>query len=227
MSKSKGNVIEPMDLIAKFGADSLRTYICFIGPYEGIYPWNDNGIKSAYKLVQNLYDFSELVDQKYEPGEETLKKYNKMVKNVTKMLEELKMNTSVSEFMIFANHIKNQEKINKEMFLNYLKLIAPFAPFACEDLWLKLNNFEFNEENSIHLSEWPEYDEKYTIDDLIRIPVQINGKVRTDVEIEMDSTQEQVEEILKENSRYISYTKDKVIKNFIFVKNKIVNVVTD
>ncbi len=225
MSKSRGNVVEPKEVIDKSGADAFRLFICFLGPYDGVFPWNESGIKSTRKLVEEMYYLKDkLTDDK--PNNVVLKAYHKMVKNVTRMIEDLKMNTCVSEFMIFVNILKKESSVNKDIYLGFIKLFAPFAPFIAEDIWQEVNGFkEWRKENSIHLQEWPDFDEKLIEEDVITIPVQINGKVRAEIEIAKGDSEDIVKNKALENEKIKEYLKDRDLKNLIYVKDKIVNIV--
>jgi len=140
MSKSKGNVMSPMNIVEKYGADALRAFICFIGPYTDTYPWNDNGIKATYRLATTIYGLQDKVtkEPKDSISEKLNKKYNRFTKNVTEMIQNLKMNTAISEIMIFVSELRKVEEIDLEIWKGFLKIIAPFMPFLAEDLWQKI-----------------------------------------------------------------------------------------
>ncbi len=219
MSKSKGNVIEPMDIVENYGADALRTYICFLGPYTDTYPWSDTGIKSTWRLMKNIYALKTRISDTPQDIEIT-RAYHKMVKKVTNMIVNLKMNTAISEIMIFVNKARRTKHINIEVWKGFVKVIAPFAPFLAEELWQGVNNYKkWSKENSVHLQPWPNYSEDLARDEIIIIPVQINGKARGEIEIEED---EQEEFVIKKAKEFI---KDEKIKKVIYVPNKIINLV--
>ena len=225
MSKSKNNGVDPIEQIDLYGADSLRTTICFMGPYDETYPWNPNIIKTVNKLIKNIYSLQGKVLDK-ENDEETLRAYNLMIKNITEMIENLKMNTAVSEIMIFVNHIKKLEYINKDIWIGFLKILSPFAPFVAEELWQKVNEYEeWKNENSIHLQEWPSFEEKYITQDEITIPVQVNGKVRSEITIMNGDTDKIIKEKALSDENVSKYVSEKEIKKFIYVKDRIINIV--
>jgi leucyl-tRNA synthetase len=225
MSKSKDNGIDPIDVIENYGADSFRTTICFMGPYDETYPWNPNIIKTVNKLIRNIYSLQEKVTVD-KSEEETLRAYHSMIKNISEMIENLKMNTAVSEIMIFVNHIKTLDKIGKDIWPGFLKVLSPFTPFVAEDLWQKFNNYEsWKKENSIHLQDWPKYDEKFVHEDFITIPVQVNGKVRSEISIDKNDTEKSIKEKALSDENVLKYTGGKEIRKFIYVKGRIVNIV--
>lgn len=227
MSKSKGNVISPMDIVEDYGADSLRAYICFLGPYTDTYPWNDNGIKATYRLAQTINKLKSRVTKEAEPEESLCRKYHRLIKNVTEMFEDLKMNTSVSEIMIFVNELKEEKKIDVTMWKGFLKVIAPIMPFLAEELWQEVNDYkEWSKEKSIHLQSWPEYKEELARKETFQIGIQINGKIRDDIEVERDEEEESIEKRVLKKEKVKKYVKDKEIKKFIYVPNKIVSIVT-
>jgi len=225
MSKSIGNVVEPMEYIEKYGADALRLTICFLGPYEDTYPWNSNSIRGTSKLINTIYGLKDkLGDEK--PSNEIIRSYNIMVKNVTDMIENLKMNTCVSELMIFVNKLKNKEKVNIDVYKGLIKIIAPFTPFISEELWFEVNNYkECKKENSVHVQEWPLFDEKLTKEDKIIIPVQINGKVRSEIEINRDESEENVKSSALSDKKVKKIIADKKIIKTIYIPNRIINLI--
>ncbi len=229
MSKSRGNVLNPRDMIQEVGADSLRMFLCFLGPYEETYPWNNNGLKATAKFIENLYSIKEKVSTAPEAGKDLEKPYNMMVKKVTGMCEDLKMNTCVSEFMIFANICKKSSTISTEQWKGYIKLLAPFIPFAAEDLWQEINGCtEWKKENSVHLQDWPTFDEALLVEDAAMLPVQINGKTRLQLEIPTNADQAAVEEIVKKNELLraaLEKTGLSQIEKVFYVKARIINVV--
>ena len=225
MSKSRGNVVEPREIIEKYGADSFRMFICFLGPYDGVFPWNDSGIKSTKKLIEEIYSLKEKVNDD-KPTEFILKSYNKLIKNVSRMIEDLKMNTCISEFMIFVNILKKENSVNKDIYLGLIKTLAPFSPFVSEEIWNDVSGFkEWKKENSIHLQAWPDFDIKMIEEDIIVIPVQVNGKVRGEVEIEMNEIQDTVVKKAFENEKIKKYLEDKNPTNIIYIKNRILNII--
>ncbi|MFZ2663935.1 MAG: leucine--tRNA ligase [Patescibacteria group bacterium] len=225
MSKSYGNVVEPVEYIEKYGADSLRLSICFLGPYEDTYPWNSNSIKATNRLIQTIYSLKTKVGDN-KPSKDIERSYNLMVKNVTDMIENLKMNTCISEIMIFVSKLKNEEKINLDMYKGLIKIISPFTPFVAEELWQEVNNFgEWKKENSVHLQEWPLFDESLFKEDVLTIPVQVNGRVRTEIKVERDEDEESVKKKISENEKVIKHLEGKPIKKFIYIKNKIISLV--
>ncbi len=230
MSKSKGNVISPMDIIEDYGADALRAYICFLGPYTDTYPWNDNGIKATYKLAKTVYELQDRVikeSSKEEISEDLEKKYHRLVKNVSEMFEEMKMNTAVSEIMIFVNELKNLDFIPEQIWKGFLKILAPIMPFLAEELWQTTNGFsEWMPENSVHLEEWPEYDEDIAKKEIFSLGIQINGKIRDDIEIERDQDEKTVKEQVLSREKVQKYIANKNVKRFIYVPNKIISIVT-
>ena len=225
MSKSKENGVDPIEQVDKFGADSLRTTICFMGPYDETYPWNPNIIKTVNRLMKTIYSLQEKVKDE-KSTQETLINYNKLVKNVSEMIENFKMNTCISEVMIFVNHLKSVEYIGMKEWLGFLKVISPFAPFIAEDLWQLANNFKsWNKENSVHLQEWPSYDQGYVETETITIPVQINGRVRAEITINKEDTEDVIKEKALMDNRINKYLNGKECKKVIYVKGKILNLV--
>lgn len=224
MSKSHGNVVEPMELLGKFGADTLRMAISFLGPYEDTYPWNENGMKATHKLISSLYDFADkLTDEK--PSPQVTSAYNNMVKKVTNMIENLKMNTAVSEFMIFANLLRNEEKINKQIFEGLVKLIAPFAPFAAEDIWQNVfNTTGWTKDKSVHVQPWPLYCDSLILNDTNVIPVQINGKIRSELVFSADDTTETLKAKALSNEKCRIYLEGKEIQKVVYIPNKILSI---
>ena len=226
MSKSRGNVIDPKELVEQFGADACRLYLCFIGPYDETYPWDDHGVKATKRFIDNLFLLKEKVSTEAGAGSELEKDYNLMVKKVTDMCEGLKMNTCVSEFMIFSNAAKKTSSISTEQWKGYIKLLAPFIPFVAEDLWHEINNLTgWDKKNSVHLQKWPKYDLSKISEKTLIIPVQINGKVRAEVEIDANAEESTVSELVKNNGDVVKSLDGRQIKKLIYIKGKIVSLV--
>jgi leucyl-tRNA synthetase len=224
MSKSYGNVIDPIDAVKKYGADATRMFVCFIGPYTDTYPWNPNGIKACHRLVREVYEMRNKVGS--GDTKELQTAYHKMVKNVTGMCEDLKMNTAISQFMIFVNLAKKEKSISKDLWIGFLRLLAPFAPFISEELWQEVNGFkQWKKENSVHLQEWPKYDENFLVEKTVVIPVQINGKVRENIELDPIASEEEAKKEALASEKVQKYVEGKEIKKVIYVTGKILNFV--
>jgi leucyl-tRNA synthetase len=226
MSKSKGNVVEPTEIIKIYGADALRMAICFLGPYEDTYPWNENGLKATAKVVSTIFALSDRVVDGYEDAPEITGKFAKTHENISRMYEELKMNTVVSEIMIFINAIKNEHKISKTLWKNFLITIAPIAPFIAEELWQKVNDYsEWKDKNSVHLQNWPELEKNTSVDEEITLPIQVNGKVRSQINVPKNITEDMLKEMVIKDTRIMPYLEGKEFKKFIYVRGKIVSLV--
>lgn len=228
MSKSKGNVVNPQEVLENYGADAIRVYLSFIGPYESTYPWDDNGLIACFRLVRSVYDLREKVVKQAdgESQQKTIHNFHKMLKNVTEMVEKMKMNTAVSEFMIFVNHLKEVDSIPVEVWKDFLKSFAPFAPFVTEELWQEINNFgDWLPANSVHLQEWPKYDPELAVEATVTIAVQVNGKVRDTLEVSKGLAQADVEEMAYKSENVSRHIGDNKPKKVIYVQDKILNIV--
>ena len=155
-----------------------------------------------------------------------LKSYNLMVKNISEMIENLKMNTGVSEIMVFVKHLQKESEIGRDVWDGFLRVLSVFTPFVAEDLWQEFKSFsEWKPENSVHLQKWPEFDERYTHSNMVTIPIQINGKVRSEVEIDINDSEDTVKEKVLLDGRVKQHTTGKEIKKIIYIKGKIFNIV--
>ena len=219
MSKSKGNVINPDDMVKEYGADSLRLYEMFMGPIDSAKPWDPNGIDGSKKFLDRVWRlFIESGKIKNEPNKNLEKVYHYTVKKVTNDYETMNFNTAISQMMIFINSVNKEDVLPKEYAEGFLKLLNPVAPHITEELWNKLGH-----DNTISYEPWPTYDENKTIDDEIEIPVQVNGKLKTTVMIALDEDEASVKE--KVHSALEDKLDGKSIVKEIYVKNKIYNVV--
>ena len=218
MSKSKGNVINPDDIVEEFGADTFRVYEMFMGPFDQTAAWSMDSIRGCGKFLDRVWNMQEfLVDgDKFTP--ETEKMMNKAIKKVSNDIEEMKFNTCISTFMTMVNEFYKLKRINKAEFKVFLTLLNPFAPHISEEL-NKLIGFEAD----ISTYNWPDFDESKTIDDEITLPVQINGKLKANITIFLDEDEASVKE--KVHSAIESKLDGKNIVKEIYVKNKIYNVV--
>ena len=219
MCKSKGNVINPDDMVKEYGADSLRLYEMFMGPIESAKPWDPNGIDGAKKFldrVWRLYVESDKIKDKQNKNLE--KVYHYTVKKVTNDYETMNFNTAISQMMIFINSVNKEEVFPMEYAEGFLKLLNPIAPHITEELWNILGH-----NDTITYEPWPIYDEEKTIDDEIEIPIQVNGKLKTTVMIALDEDESSVKQ--KVHSAIEDKLDGKSIVKEIYVKNKIYNVV--
>ena len=218
MSKSRGNVVNPDDIVNEFGADTFRVYEMFIGPFDQSAPWSMDSIRGCYKFLERVWNLQEmLVDgDSYSPEFE--KMMHKAIKKVSSDIEEMKFNTSIATFMTMINEFYKLKRINKAEFKTFLELLNPFAPHITEELYELLNT-----EHTISDSTWPKYDEAKTIDDEIEIPVQFNGKVKATVKIPLDAEESAVKEIVKKE--VATLLEGKTVVKEIYVKNKIYNIV--
>ncbi|RUO86435.1 leucine--tRNA ligase [Spiroplasma endosymbiont of Megaselia nigra] len=221
MSKSKGNVINPDDIIKSHGADTLRLYEMFMGPIEASFPWNPNGLDSARKWLDRVYRLIKNNNFSQDNNHELDFVYHRMVKNSTEMLEKLSFNTAISQLMVFINACyKIKGPIYQPYFEGFTKMLSLFAPYLAEEIWTKLN-----QPSSVALSTWPTYDEKYLQKNEVIIAVQVNGKLRAKLEVPLDTSEEELSALAKANSNVQTFLdKHEIIKEII-IKNKIVNFV--
>lgn len=220
MSKSRGNVINPSDIIESHGADALRLYMMFMGPISASLPWDENGIDGMYKWIHRVYRLFETkpIDND-KPNSEFEKKYHLFISKASKFMESFDLNLVISEMMIFINECYKQNSINKTYMESFLIILSCFAPFIAEEI----NEVFLKDTQSIFKKQWPKYDESKLIESTINIPVQINGKTREIIQINVDENQEEIVEKVLNNTKIKKWLEDKTILKKIYVKNKILN----
>jgi leucyl-tRNA synthetase len=235
MSKSKGNVVGPDMYIKKYGADTLRTYLHFLGPFDQTGDFKDEGIDGMnrfLKRVWTLFQESRIKNQESRISEEGLRIMHQTIKNVTGEMEELRFNTAIAYLMTWYNFLAKQKEVNSEEAENYLKMLAPFAPHMTEELYQRIKNQESRIKTnasfkSIHTNFWPEFDEKYLVSDIIKIPVQVNGKLRGTLEVAAADAADQakIEELAREDENVSKFLEGQKIKKAIYIKGKVLNFV--
>ena len=218
MSKSKGNVINPDDIVDEFGADTLRIYEMFMGPFDQTAAWSMESIRGCSKFLDRVYNLKDMLVDGDEFTKETEKMMNKAIKKVSNDIEEMKFNTSVATFMTMVNEFYKIKKINKKEFVTFLTLLNPFVPHITEEL-NELAGFN----KPISSYEWPEFDEEKTKDDEITLPIQFNGKLKATVQIEVDEDESNVKEKVHEAIK--DRLDGKTVVKEIYVKNRIYNIV--
>ncbi len=228
MSKSMFNVVNPDDVIAKFGADTLRLYEMFLGPLEMSKPWDTNGIDGVHRFLKRLWNMYEnIVDE--EPTKEELKSLHKLIKKITWDIENFSFNTSIPAFMIAQNEL-SALKCNKRAILEPIAvLLAPYAPHIAEEMWHRCHSLSLEGRAGEGLfvvdAEWPECNEAYLVEDTQKYPVQFNGKVRFTLECPKDTPKEEVEKLVLAHEDTSKYLAGNTPKKVIVVPGRIVNIV--
>ncbi len=220
MSKSKGNVINPDDIVKEYGADTLRTYILFIADYKDSAPWNENGVKGCKKFLDRVTRIEEFATDEDITNDEIEKELNKTIKKVSEDYEEQKYNTAIAAMMTYVNLLYKQEKVSKKYIAPFLQILNPIASHVTEELWERLGF-----EGHIFSSKWPEYDISKIIESNVELAVQINGKVRFKITVPTSFSEEEIKEQVKNDDKLKQYIDGKQIQKIIVIKSRIVNIV--
>ena len=220
MSKSKGNVINPDDMVKEYGADALRVYEMFMGPIDAAKPWDPNGIDGSKKFLDRVWRLYKESGKLQDKENKNLEKaYHYTVKKVTNDYETMNFNTAISQMMIFINAVNKEDIFPKEYAIGFLKLLNPVAPHIPEELWAT----SLGNTNTISYEKWPEYDESKTLNDEITLPIQINGKLKATIKILSNEDESSIKN--KVHEAIESKLDNKNIVKEIYVKNKIYNIV--
>ena len=227
MSKSRGNVINPDETVETYGSDSMRIYEMFMGPLDKAKPWSTTGLQGCSRFIKKLWSIlvddegvlsSNVTDKK--DGKETLQALNMMIKKISDNLDQMQFNTCVSEFMIFTNHIQKLDSINIDTIRSFIIIMNPFMPHLAQELWELIG-----ETNELTYQAWPDYDKDLAISDEIVIPIQINGKRRSEILISANESESEVISKAKSDDKIASYLKNTTIIKEIYIKGKILNIV--
>ena len=227
MSKSRGNVINPDETVETYGSDSMRIYEMFMGPLDKAKPWSTTGLQGCSRFIKKLWSI--LVDDEgvlssnvteKKDDKETLQALNMMIKKISDNLDQMQFNTCVSEFMIFTNYIQKLDSINIDTIRSFIIIMNPFMPHLAQELWELIG-----ETNELTYQGWPDYDKDIVISDEIVIPIQINGKRRSEILISANESESEVIAKAKSDDKIVSYLKNTTIIKEIYIKGKILNIV--
>jgi len=238
MSKSKGNVVIPDEYIKKFGADTLRTYLMFMGPFSQGGDFRDAGVEGMYRFLRRVWNLVQkstcdpATQKQLSIFNESLQMMHKTIKKVTEDMESLSYNTAIAGLMEWYNFLSSQKSISKKEAEVFLKLLSPFAPYVSEELYQLLNSIQAksktkNKFSSVHLSSWPEYDSKFLAKEEATIAIQINGKLRGNIVVRSSKLKFQgyIEEIARKEQNVIRHLKNREVRKTIYVEGKIINFV--
>jgi leucyl-tRNA synthetase len=222
MSKSLKNVVNPDDVVLKYGADSLRLYEMFMGPLDVTKPWDDKGVKGVFGFLGRAFRFLSNPDNIFNGEEDTeiLKGLHQVIKKVDGDIENLRFNTAISAMMIFINLATKKGRVTAETALTFTKILSPFAPHMAEELWHLLGN-----NKSLAYEPWPEFNEEYLKEDNFNYPVSFNGKMRFNIELPVSLTKEEIIKIVLTDERTKKWLGAAKPSNIIVVPNRIVNIV--
>lgn len=219
MSKSKGNVVNPDETVKNYGADSLRVYEMFMGPFDQSIAWSTESIIGSRRFLDKVWNIAQKVS-KIKPEESTEIITHKTIKKVTEDIESMSFNTAISAMMVWANELDKQERVPTSVLAEFLKILAPFAPHLTEELWSNLGN-----KKSIHLEKWPTYDSNKLKEKIVKIVLQINGKVRDSFEIQTGLKQTDVEAMALSREIVKKWIDGKTIKKIVYIPDKLLNIV--
>ncbi|MDH2450182.1 leucine--tRNA ligase [Priestia megaterium] len=228
MSKSKGNVVNPDEIVESHGADTLRLYEMFMGPLDASIAWSTKGLDGARRFLDRVWrllvdDNGELSSKVQESNDTTLERvYHQTVKKVTEDYEGLRFNTGISQLMVFINDAYKVDVLPKQYVEGFVKLLAPICPHTTEELWSKLGH-----EDTISYEAWPAFDEAKLVDDEVEIVVQINGKVRAKVNVPAEASREELQDIAMANEDVKEFIEGKTVRKVIAVPGKLVNIVAN
>ncbi len=225
MSKSMFNVVNPDDIVERYGADTLRLYEMFLGPLEQSKPWDTNGIDGVNRFIKKLWNLfykgDQLLVDDSEPTAENMKSLHKLIKKVSGDIENFSFNTSIAAFMICVNELASQKCHSRKVLADLLVVLAPFAPHVAEELW----HSAIGNDTTICDAQWPEFKEEYLKESTVNYAVSFNGKTRYNITASVDATKEEVEKLAVENEAAARWLDGKTIKKVIVVPGKIVNIV--
>jgi leucyl-tRNA synthetase len=253
MSKSRGNVVNPDDILAEYGADAFRLYEMFMGPLEMVKPWSTRGVEGVYRFLGRVWRL--FVDEKseteFEQAETTdprkgaellnvikldpgvkevpptpaqLKSLHTCIKKVTEDLDNFRFNTAISALMVFVNEAMTWETKPVSVLRDFLILLQPFAPHLAEELWGKLNSSLVTRHSSLTYAPWPKFDPTLLVEDTLEIPVQVNGKLRDVIKVPANADNAALEAAAKASEKVRSFIAGKTIKKVIVVPKKLVNI---
>ena len=220
MSKSKGNVVDPNEVVNAYGADVLRTYVLFMGDYEKAAPWSENGVKGCKRFIDRVWNLNEIVKDGDGYSKELESSFHKTVKKVSDDIESMKFNTAIAALMTLLNEIYDKGSVTKGELKTFLTLLNPFAPHVTEEIWATQG---FG--GMLANGNWVDYDEEKTVDATIEVPVQICGKLRATVTIEKDADAATAISAAKNDEKVKELLSGKQIIKEIYVPGKIINIV--
>lgn len=230
MSKSRGNVINPDDIVNEFGADTLRMYEMFMGPLEATKPWSTNGVEGSYRFLARVWrlfvnengKLNERISDTEQASEAFMRTWHRSVKKITDDMENLRFNTAISQMMIFVNEAYKAEVLPRQAMKDFVKMLSPIAPHITEELWEVLGHT-----GTVTYEPWPTFDEAWTVDQEVEIVVQVNGKIVDRLSIAADLDEAAMEAKAKENAKVAELIAGKTIRKVIAVKGKLVNIVAN
>eukprot|EP01025_Chloroclados_australasicus_P036217 TRINITY_DN36856_c0_g1_i7.p2 TRINITY_DN36856_c0_g1~~TRINITY_DN36856_c0_g1_i7.p2 ORF type:complete len:332 (-),score=47.99 TRINITY_DN36856_c0_g1_i7:264-1118(-) len=222
MSKSRGNVVNPDDVVYQYGADSLRLYEMFMGPLRETKVWSTRSVEGVHRFLSRVYRiFTEMPITNEEPTKDQLVSLHKTIKKVTIETEELRFNTAIAAMMEFLNVANKWEKQPKSILREFVLLLSPYAPHIAEELWQML----YNDNQSMAYQAWPEADEKLLVMDTVKLVVQVNGKLRGTMEVDPNVDKDTAVSMANEIDNVSKFVDGKEVKKIIFVPGKILNIV--
>ncbi len=221
MSKSRGNVVNPDDYVKQYGADALRMYIMFMGPFDQSMAWDDKGVSGLVRFLNRVWDWQDRIAPDVQLDQEVERLLHQSIKKIGDDIMAMRFNTAVSQLMILLNTFDKLEQVSQDVFEKFIILLSPFAPHITEELWQQLGH-----QDSIVKAQWPKFDQALLQNKLITVGIQINGKLRDTIELPLDTEDStDLQEQILSREKVKQALNGASVKKFIYVKNKIISLV--